>query len=247
MLFLRSFVKSNPKKILFIHGFLGSGCDFFPLMRLLNARFDCLAVDLPGHGRSCFNPVLSKHALLEDLVMISKEHKVDYLIGYSLGGRLALEMDYRFPCLFKKIVLLSSHPGIENKEKQHREKKIAFWQSLIDTSPETFLNAWYSQALFQTLSKKKIMQKRKGFDTNAAKWALDELSLLKQPLLSDHIKKHSNKFLCICGAKDLYYRQLYSTLNCKKIIPDASHAIHVEKPNICYKHILKHLLSSKEL
>ena len=36
----------------FLHGFLGSGDDWLPIMKSLAMTHQCFALDLPGHGRS---------------------------------------------------------------------------------------------------------------------------------------------------------------------------------------------------
>lgn len=38
--------------VLFLHGFMGSADDWIPLMRALATTHHCVAVDLPGHGKS---------------------------------------------------------------------------------------------------------------------------------------------------------------------------------------------------
>lgn len=49
---------SNPKSgtekpvCVFLHGFLGSGDDWLPIMQSLAMTHQCFALDLPGHGRS---------------------------------------------------------------------------------------------------------------------------------------------------------------------------------------------------
>ncbi len=85
----------GPIPILFLHGFMGNGRVFQPAISLLEDQSFCLAVDLPGHGKtkvlekdegySMANTALGIKKLLNKLNI-----KQVYLVGYSMGGRLAL-------------------------------------------------------------------------------------------------------------------------------------------------------------
>jgi 2-succinyl-6-hydroxy-2,4-cyclohexadiene-1-carboxylate synthase len=247
MLFLHTFAKTNNKRILFIHGLLGSTSDFLPLIKLLSKHFDCLSIDLPGHGKALWTEQLSKQALLEELSQIVIRHQISFIIGYSLGGRLAMELDFLRPHLTQKLVIISSHPGLLKEEFFLRSQQIHHVQKLLEHSPKAFLNYWYNQPLFNTLSKKKMLKKRKHLNASAVKWMLEEVSLLKQPDLWLHLNLSSSKYFFICGKNDTYYRKLYSALSQKKVIQDCSHAVHLEKPQRCYQVILKHLIKSKGL
>lgn len=242
MLYLHCFSHTNKQKILFLHGFLGSTTDFLPIIKCLNQHFDCLGIDLPGHGKTEWVETLTKCELLNALASVIKNQSIRYLVGYSLGGRLAMEIDYRFPGLIQKLVILSSHPGVTAEEILIREKKINVFRELLTQSKNKFLLNWYQQPIFKGLSKKKILKKRKHFNIHAAQWILDELSLSKQPNLWNHVLKVSEKYYFICGGADLYYKKLYSRLTQKKIIIGSSHAVHIQNPQKCFRAIHKHLI-----
>lgn len=244
MLYLHTFAKTNKKKVLFIHGLLGSTSDFYPIIKLLSKHFDCLSVDLPGHGKAIWSEQVSKQAILEKLSEIVLVHDISFIIGYSLGGRLAMELDFIKPHLVEKLVIISSHPGLKKEEFLFRSQQINKLQKLLQHSTKAFLNYWYSQPLFITLSKKEMVNKRKKLNINAVKWMLDELSLIKQPQLWLHLNLSSSKYFFICGKNDTYYKKLYSAFSQKKTILDSSHAVHLEKPQRCYQVILKHFIKS---
>lgn len=247
MLYLHSFAPSKKKKVLFIHGLLGSSEDFLPIINPMSHKYHCFAIDLPGHGKSPWIDNLSKSGLIDGISTIIKNHNISYLVGYSLGGRLAMEIDTYNPALLEKLVIISSHPGLSKEDAEKKIVNIQYYQNLLDQSRVTFLRKWYDQPLFKTLSKKHMIKKRKKFDPNAVKWMLKELSLLKQPLLWSHVEKNADKYFFLCGKSDNYYKKLYSSLSQKKIILDSSHAVHLEKPHKCYQYILKHLTNSREL
>lgn len=91
--------ESSPT-LLFLHGFLGTGRDWLPIMKALSSSFRCIAVDLPGHG---LTDVLNQHQNTGDMSISMKVvsdallNLLDKLmltcvvpIGYSMGARIAL-------------------------------------------------------------------------------------------------------------------------------------------------------------
>ena len=104
------------------HGFLGSPSDF---------QF------LAGAG-------IVLHDLYREAPMTSAS---DILIGYSMGGRLAMELAKKNG--FRKLILINSHPGLtDDKEREIR----SLWEEevlerLVD--PVTFLSWWNSLPLFR--------------------------------------------------------------------------------------------------
>src|SRR5689334_17350674 len=86
----------------FLHGFLGNSQDWQEVASKLLAT--CIAFDLPGHGASAFT---------EDFFLAfhqaTKEFPPFHLVGYSMGGRLALQFAAKYPEKINKLTLLSAH------------------------------------------------------------------------------------------------------------------------------------------
>jgi pimeloyl-ACP methyl ester carboxylesterase len=88
--------------LVFIHGFGGSVAQFHPLLTSLSNNASCLAIDLPGCGRSEFAPqdwdAYSTDALVELLEVIIEDHRDKkhnqgvILIGHSMGTVLAARL-----------------------------------------------------------------------------------------------------------------------------------------------------------
>ncbi|MBY6188037.1 2-succinyl-6-hydroxy-2,4-cyclohexadiene-1-carboxylate synthase [Marinobacter hydrocarbonoclasticus] len=143
-----------------LHGFLGDHNDW---PEALGEHFDCLALDLPGHGlsqsvelqqRPAFDEVVQR--LLETLAYqgVARFH----LLGYSLGGRLALALAHHLsqhtPNRLLSLTLESAHPGLLSEtEKAERLRSDAAWFQRMATEPATqWLDAWYRQGVFADLS-----------------------------------------------------------------------------------------------
>src|SRR3712207_1447085 len=88
--------------ILFLHGFLGSAADWRDVRAALDGLHRCLAVDLPGRGASldparpeAYTVEGAARMLLDLLDELNIERPV--VVGYSMGGRLALYLALRNP------------------------------------------------------------------------------------------------------------------------------------------------------
>lgn len=100
----------SGKPLILLHGGLGAGSMFGANLPALSANHQVIAVDLQGHGRTADidRPLRIEH--MADDVAALIEHlglgRVD-IMGYSLGGGVALQVGLRHPHLVNKLVLVS--------------------------------------------------------------------------------------------------------------------------------------------
>ncbi|HKT73387.1 MAG TPA: pimeloyl-ACP methyl ester esterase BioH [Steroidobacteraceae bacterium] len=78
----------------------------------LSNRFRTIALDLPGHGRSPWSPSRSTPAeqtwlIHETLASVSTRYT---LVGWSLGGQIALDLAAATPSQVEKLVLIATTP-----------------------------------------------------------------------------------------------------------------------------------------
>lgn len=218
---------------LFLHGFLGTKADFDPLFKFLPDSLKPVAIDLPGHGETPFN---------DDVVSFVKNAcdrlKIRHLIGYSLGGRLALALKAHFPSAFDKTIILSGHPGLsDEKERVERWKKDLYWIEKLKELPfQEFLHLWYQQPIFASLQKDQkqleaIIERRLKQNREGLIALLHNFSLAKTPLYPLHPQT-----LFVCGEEDLKFRALYHTLPPfvkTKVLANAGHILPLENPKGC--------------
>lgn len=102
--------KPNRQVALMIHGWSSSWYALSPLMGLLSQRFRCVAVDLPGYGKSPPFPqrtTIPNYAeILTDLVEEISDGPV-VLVGHSMGGMTSLSMALLYPAVVERMVLIS--------------------------------------------------------------------------------------------------------------------------------------------
>jgi pimeloyl-ACP methyl ester carboxylesterase len=97
--------------LVLLHGGFGSVEMFGPNVELLAAGRRVIGVDLQSHGRSpAADRPMHFEAMADDIAALVKTLKVERaaVMGFSLGGAVALRMAIQHPELVERLVLLST-------------------------------------------------------------------------------------------------------------------------------------------
>ncbi|MGA8206678.1 MAG: alpha/beta fold hydrolase, partial [Candidatus Dormiibacterota bacterium] len=109
-------VSGTGPPLTLLHGFTQSSGAWRELAELLGDSRQIIAPDIRGHGGSVFESG-SPHtmdACSGDLVALWTALGIESgdLIGYSMGGRLALHAAVTEPARVRSLVLVSAHAGL---------------------------------------------------------------------------------------------------------------------------------------
>ncbi len=234
--------------MLFLHGFMGNIAEWQAVIPFFSKKFYCIAVDLPGHGRTVVqneddyrmeNCAVNLMAFLDTLNIYRCR-----LLSYSMGGRLAFYLAVFYPQRFDKIVIESASPGLQTEQERHarikHDRKIS--QQLKDLPLNQFLQTWYRQPVFSSLDTesqayRKMIQNRMQNDSGRLVLSLKQMGAGVQPALWDMLDQISADVLLIAGEKDTKYIQISDAVaqRCRrskvKIIKNAGHNVHFENKN----------------
>ncbi|KAM7271199.1 hypothetical protein ACFE04_030413 [Oxalis oulophora] len=226
--------QSNSNNVvLFLHGFLGTGEDWIPIMKGISGHARCISIDLPGHGRSklkyCGGDEPSQDQLISIEVIAEVLYKLmgDFspgnitLVGYSMGARIALYMALRFKDKIKGAVLISGSPGLQDKvaRKLRTARDDSLARFLMTHGLNYFLDSWYTGELWDSLRShphfNEIVTSRSLHkDDNGLANMLSGLSIGRQPPLWGDLKNCSVPLSLIVGEKDRKFkavaREMYS-------------------------------------
>jgi pimeloyl-ACP methyl ester carboxylesterase len=102
--------RGSGDPLVLLHGGIGSGEMFVALVPELEAGRRVITVDLQGHGRTAdIDRPFSPEDMADDVAALA-EHlglaQID-LMGYSLGGEVALRTAIQHPALVRRLVLVS--------------------------------------------------------------------------------------------------------------------------------------------
>ncbi|MEV4200059.1 alpha/beta fold hydrolase [Micromonospora globbae] len=98
--------------LVLLHGGLASGEMFAPILPTLADHHQVILVDLQGHGRTAdIDRPLDVTLMAEDIAALIDHlglEKPD-LVGYSLGGGVALQVALKYPHKVRRLVTASAH------------------------------------------------------------------------------------------------------------------------------------------
>jgi len=102
----------HGRPLVLLHGGLGSGEMMDPILPALTADHQVILPDLQGHGRTAdIDRPLDTRFMADDIAALIRHlglEPVD-LVGYSLGGGVALQTAIKHPDLVRKLVVASAH------------------------------------------------------------------------------------------------------------------------------------------
>jgi 2-succinyl-6-hydroxy-2,4-cyclohexadiene-1-carboxylate synthase len=221
----------NKNPIVFLHGFLGNLNDFRPYINHFSKSMYCMAFDMPGHGKSGIYDV-------EELISLIPKGAT--LVGYSMGGRIGLKLFLEHKDHFKNAIFLSTNFGLETEaEKLLRKEKENNWILELKTKTiDAFIRDWYRSDLFKHTT---ILKERYQQNKEFLIYAIEKFSLAKQPNFWNSLSKIRHNTLFLYGSEDDAYKSYYQRLKNLNLraffIENASHAIHIEKPELCINKI----------
>lgn len=145
---LNVYVKGEGFPILCLHGHPGSGYCMSVFTEHLSKRFQTIAPDLRGYGNSRTSTPFEMTDHILDLAALLDRFQINQclVIGWSLGGILALELAIRYPQRIAGLIILASaakprgsHPAISWQDNLYTglagiiNWAIPGWQWNIDT------------------------------------------------------------------------------------------------------------------
>lgn len=225
MLYRVTLKSGSSTPIVFLHGFLGCTRDWERVASEIDAP--CIAVDLPGHGRSPFT------AKWEEALNAVLPNEPVHLVGYSMGGRLALRYAIAKPQHIASLTLVGAHLGLKTEsERATRRASDAIWAHKLRNLPlEEFLKEWYAQSIFKGFEAP--AWRREQSNVEALAQALEEFGLGMQPDYSEQLPVGTR---LVVGERDAAFRAHYQGI-AHTIVPESGHAPHLEKINHFYSHL----------
>src|SRR5690606_15654912 len=143
--------------LLMLHGFTGRIENWAEQISLLEGRFQVVAVDLLGHGLTAKPSDVSRYRMesaAEDLIGIMDRMQLEapILLGYSMGGRLALYTALQYQNRFRALMLESASPGLHTEHERAARvmSDHTLASQLQKAGIEKFVSAWEAQPLFAT-------------------------------------------------------------------------------------------------
>ena len=232
-----------------LHGFTGNYETWKETIHYLKNDYMCIMPDIIGHGLTD-KPHHEKRyqieAVAEDLKNILQflQIKKANILGYSMGGRLALTFAILFEEYTKVLILESASPGLASIDEREKRKinDASLAEKIVQEGIVNFVDYWQSIALFE--SQKKLSDEKKAI-IYKQRISNDEVGLANsllgmgtgvQPSWWDHLSNIQVPILLLTGEYDRKFCHIAKEmkqrfLQCEwENVLKVGHAIHVENP-----------------
>jgi len=234
--------------LVLLHGFTGDSSTWTPFCDKWGGHSRLIIPDIIGHGKTD-SPHDASRYQIESAARDIKEildqlgiKQID-LLGYSMGGRLALTFAILFPEYVRKLILESSSPGLRTEEerKQRRMKDAELAEFIIEKGIKPFVDHWEKIPLFSTMQRLSpeineiIRRQRLGNTAQGLANSLLGMGTGSQPSWWERLHDLSAEVLLVTGKEDTKFCGIAEKMAAaiKNVtwltVENSGHTIHVEE------------------
>jgi 2-succinyl-6-hydroxy-2,4-cyclohexadiene-1-carboxylate synthase len=250
--------RSEPPLVL-LHGFTGSANGWGPLLdELADAGLHVIALDMLGHGQSGAPADPERYGMeycQADIIGVLQQLDIQQgeaiLLGYSMGGRIALYS--AFSGYFRALILESASPGIADptEREQRRISDMALADRIEREGIEAFVTYWQQLSLFasqNTLPADKraaLRWQRLQNNPQGLANSLRGVGTGVQPALHEKLPNLAIPVLLITGELDNKFcsiaQQMQQSLQHVqwRAVPEVGHTVHLEETGMFVKLVKK--------
>ncbi|MCM3093535.1 MULTISPECIES: 2-succinyl-6-hydroxy-2,4-cyclohexadiene-1-carboxylate synthase [unclassified Cytobacillus] len=252
--------------LLLLHGFTGNSEGWKEFAPFWETHSNAIAIDIIGHGKSGTPSDIGHYQIEESAAVLNSLleemgiGKIDVL-GYSMGGRLALTFAVQYPEKVRTLVLESASPGLKTKEERH-ERRIQDARLADRIRKEgigNFIRYWEDIPLFESQKylpnqiRTRIRNQRMANSIEGLANSLNGMGTGSQPSWWEELGNLTMPVLLLTGDLDLKFCRIAKEMSEAmpnvqwKSVKNAGHAIHVEKPELFGTIVSEFLSQSGEI
>jgi 2-succinyl-6-hydroxy-2,4-cyclohexadiene-1-carboxylate synthase len=246
-----------------LHGFTQSGHSWHEIVAKIPEGWQWILPDLRGHGATQTKPGAphTMEACTADLEMLWDHLGIarTHLVGYSMGGRLALHVAASSPERLLSLLTIGAHAGLEEEAREGRRRgDEAMAQRIESEGLEAFVKYWTSLPMFAGLERRGpsfVAQVRTERMNNHASGLAESLrGMGAGAMLPVWNELASVRCQCTFVAGQLDHGYVASARRLAESVPDgrvvvvqrAGHAVQQERPDAFARLLLAHLEAASE-
>jgi len=259
---LSYFVAGDGVPVTLLHGFTQSGRSWRELIAHMPEGWKWIVPDLRGHGETQVwkGAVCTMDACTADLLKLWDVLEVEktHLVGYSMGGRLALHVAARHPERLLSLVTIGAHAGLDEDAREGRRRGDEALAARIEKDGvEAFARYWGSLPLFAGIERRgpnyvaEIHAERLRNHAAGLACSLRGMGAGVMEPLWDDLGHVTIPCTFVAGQLDHGYvasaRRLASALpnGRLEIVPRAGHTVHQERPDAFARVLSDHLAMAR--
>tara|TARA_B110000090_G_scaffold209222_1_gene265154 strand:- start:1432 stop:2208 length:777 start_codon:yes stop_codon:yes gene_type:complete len=248
----------NGAPVLVLHGLFGSLSNWGWHCKQLAQQYAVYGVDLRNHGDSPHSDQLDYQVMAEDVRQLIVRLGLESccIVGHSMGGKVAMQLALSFPDLIEKLVIVDIAPVSYSEDADGHMNVLAAMDAVklgeikSRTQAEVTIEDYIPQEATRKFLLTNLVRNKEG----SFEWRLDKDSIRKNyaNLRAELIATMSflKPVLFIKGSLSPYIKpeheaqikELFPAASVK-LLMDAGHWLHAEKPQALQKILLKFLSS----
>jgi len=236
------------RPLVLLHGFTGSAASWEAVRAAFRPTRRVVAIDLPGHGATVVRRRFDgSFAATVDLVAATLDAlgiaEAD-VVGYSMGGRLALQLALARPERVARLVLESASAGLATAAARARRRAAdaALAAAIERDGIAAFVRRWEALPLFRSLAdqpaavRDALRRQRLACDAAGLAASLRGCGLGSQPWLGGRLASLAMPVLLLTGERDTKFTRTATRLLPRfadgrhEIVAAAGHMPHLEQP-----------------
>lgn len=238
----------SGRPLLLLHGFTGSAASWDAVRAAFRPTRRVVAIDLPGHGATATTRAFDgSFAATVDLVAATLDAldiaEAD-VVGYSMGGRLALQLALAHPDRVACLVLESASAGLATAAARNRRRAAdaALAAAIERDGIAAFVRRWEALPLFRSLAdqpaavRDALRRQRLACDPAGLAASLRGCGLGSQPWLGGRLASLATPVLLLTGERDAKFTRTAARLlshladGRHEVVAAAGHIPHLEQP-----------------
>ncbi len=252
--------RGTGSPLLMLHGFTGSAATWAQATTHFAPRHRVVAPDLLGHGRSDAPVHPSRYRAdrsVADILAVLDQLRLRAVsvLGYSMGGRLALRLASTAPRRVAALVIVSASPGLRGTAA--RRARAAQDGLLADDIERdgvpAFVERWERLPIFATqaslpaATRERVRAERLGHSARGLANSLRGMGQGVQPPMHARLPLLRMPALILAGELDAPYcalgREMERLMPRARlaVVPGAGHAVHLERPEVFRRLVMEFL------
>jgi 2-succinyl-6-hydroxy-2,4-cyclohexadiene-1-carboxylate synthase len=230
---------SMAPELVMLHGFTHSGASWGRVVTALGERYRPIAPDIRGHASAGAQAPVTLEAVIRDVAALAPA-RLD-LVGYSMGGRIALHATLAMPDRVRRLVLIGASPGLadpaERAQRLAADGRLA--TELEASSIEAFVQRWAQTPVLAGLPAEVAAavqaDRLRSTPTGLAR-ALRGLGTGTLAPLWDRLGELSLPVTLVVGERDDKFRAIAEQMAAAlpearlEVVAGSGHAVHLEAP-----------------
>jgi 2-succinyl-6-hydroxy-2,4-cyclohexadiene-1-carboxylate synthase len=258
---LSYFVAGEGTPVTLLHGFTQTHQSWHEVLAKMPAGWMWIVPDLRGHGATLTakGAACSMEGCADDLEALWDHLGVErtHLVGYSMGGRLALHVAARRPRRILSLLAVGAHAGLDADAREGRRRGDEALADRIEREGvEAFVNYWSSLPMFAGLERRgpaflaQVRAERMQNRPDGLACSLRGMGAGVMEPVWESLAQISFPCTFVAGQLDHGYvasaRRLAVTVpnSHLEVVPHAGHPVHQERPDAFARVLLNHLIQA---